>query len=691
MPLVFLVPVALAGLVAVGVPLVLHLRRRERERPTRFPSLMFLQRVTVSTARRRRITDWPLLLLRAAIVTLLVLAFARPVIRPRPGALAAHGTRRVVIALDRSMSMQREGVWQAARDSAHAVIRTLGAGDRVAVIAFDAGATIEQPLTHDFGAAIAAIDRVHPGSGSTHYAAATRAASQLLAAEVGVSGGDIVVVTDLQRSGIAGMNGATLPPRVQLRAVDVAPGVHGNSAVTGVELHRVVSTDTSRPRLALSAEIVSHALPAPRRVHVTLMANGHAAGATDVTLPIDGVATASFRDIPLPIGAVRMAVSVTPDSLAADDVFNAVVPADLIGRVILVTPADQPPADAFYLDQALEAAGDPTLHIERRTAGSLDAAVLHGALAVIVDDATLPSGAALQALTAYVRAGGGLLDLAATRVANRSADVALLPGTARGMIDRTADGGGIIGVTAVDQPIFAAFRGASAAALRSARFYRYPRLIPGPGAQVLARFDDGSPALLARDEGAGHVVMTAVPLDATSGDFPVQPAYLPFVRAMVMCAGGAGRTLPWHIVGDAWVVPVDVRDPTIRTPSGALLRPLPTVGKRTVTLDEAGFYTVYDGRATGDPLTTLAVNPDPRESDLTTIHAVDMLIGVRQDSLSSVASAAADLVDVERRQRIWRTLVLLAALTLLVEVGMSSRGWRGTVARVVGTRPQEGP
>ena len=81
------------GLAALVVPVLLHLRRRERERPMRFPSLMFLQRVTITTARRRRITDWPLLLLRAAIVALAVLAFARPVVRPEAGCEASRGAR----------------------------------------------------------------------------------------------------------------------------------------------------------------------------------------------------------------------------------------------------------------------------------------------------------------------------------------------------------------------------------------------------------------------------------------------------------------------------------------------------------------------------------------------------------------------------------------------------------------------
>ena len=45
MPLSFLVPLFLAGLAALAIPLVVHLRHRERREPVRFPSLMFLRRI----------------------------------------------------------------------------------------------------------------------------------------------------------------------------------------------------------------------------------------------------------------------------------------------------------------------------------------------------------------------------------------------------------------------------------------------------------------------------------------------------------------------------------------------------------------------------------------------------------------------------------------------------------------------
>jgi hypothetical protein len=67
-----------------------------------------------------------------------------------------------------------------------------------------------------------------------------------------------------------------------------------------------------------------------------------------------------------------------------------------------------------------------------------------------------------------------------------------------------------------------------------------------------------------------------------------------------------------------------------------------------------------------------------------------MLVGVGQDSVKASVLTTASLAEAERRQRIWRTLLLLAAAALGIEAVMSSRGWRGTAAKVVGTAPEGG-
>ena len=175
----FLVPAFLAGLAAVVMPIVLHLRHRDKDTPHRFPSLMFVERLPIRTAQRRRITDWPLLLLRALAIVLLVLAFARP-LWSRPGVTQASvSDRTVIVLLDRSMSMGHTGVWSRALSEARGAIAGLGATDRVALVLFDDEAEIAQPLTTDKNLAIAALANAKTSTAATRYAAGLRAARSL--------------------------------------------------------------------------------------------------------------------------------------------------------------------------------------------------------------------------------------------------------------------------------------------------------------------------------------------------------------------------------------------------------------------------------------------------------------------------------------------------------------------------------
>ncbi|MGH7594363.1 MAG: vWA domain-containing protein, partial [Gemmatimonadales bacterium] len=422
------------------------------ERPMRFPSLMFLQRVTITTARRRRITDWPLLLARATIITLAVLAFARPVLRPRPDAVPTRGARRVVLVLDRSMSMGHRAVWPVALDSARAIIGALPPGDRVAVVSFDDEAAIEQPLTLDRAAALAAVDRVHPGSRGTRFGAGIRAARDLLAREVDASGGEILVVTDLQRNGAIGIAGLSLSPTVRLRVINVAGQRHGNAAVASIDVQRIAGSDGVPNRLAVSAELAVAARPRAGTVHVTLSANGRPSGARDVRLPTDGSASVTFDPVALPLGVLRVVVAIDHDSLPADDVFNAVVPAELIRRVIVAVPGDLAPDEMLYLERALETGHNPAWRVERRSPATLDATSLRDAVAVLLYDVAPPSGTNGAPLAAWVRAGGGLVSVAGRRTATRLTATGLLPGSTHGMVDRTADRGAVLGAASLEHP-----------------------------------------------------------------------------------------------------------------------------------------------------------------------------------------------------------------------------------------------
>jgi hypothetical protein len=674
----FLVPAFLAGLTALLVPIVLHLRHRERDEPRRFPSLMFLRRIPIRTASRRRITDWLLLLLRAAAVVLLVAAFSRPFLGRTAAETATAPARAVVLLLDRSLSMGHTAVWPAALDSARGIIAALAPADRIAVVLFDDEAEVAQPLGSDHGAAMAAVNAARPSSRGTRYAAALRAGRQILGGARGLVG-EVLVVTDMQRSGLTGLAGLELPADLGVRAVLVSPAKRPNAALVGADIQRVA--DGERSRLLVAARVLSRDLGAPRRTRLELSVNGRVAASREVTLPADGATMVTFDGVPMTAGQARATVALPADPLIADDTLHLLVPAEDALPVLVLAASGARAEETLFLERALAIGRDPRFAVQRKTGAALSAATLRDAAVVFLADTPVPGGSGGAALAAWVEAGGGLVEAAGRRLGARPPGLSILPGRITGTVERLEDRGGAFGEVSLDHDVFAPFRAGGAAALGAARFLSYPRVEPGEGAEVIARFDDGAPALVEKARGRGRVLLLAAPLDAVTGDFPLQPGYLPFLRRLAVYASGHEARPPWHIAGESGLIPGSARNPVVSTPSGALLRPGADSTGRALALQEAGFYDVYEGRAAGEPVETFAVNSPAAESDLTSADARELLLGVRRGDSAQMASAEPPAPrEREGRQRIWRLLLGAVLLVLLVETVIANRGWRGTAA-----------
>lgn len=724
----FLFPAFLAAMAALAVPIALHLRHRDKDRPQRFPSLMFLEKLPIRTAQRRRVTDLPLLLLRALALALIVLAFARPVFSKNDAVAKSKRARAVVVLLDRSMSMAYGDVWKTAVDSARAVINGIGTGDRVAVALFDEEAEIVQPLTGDKAAALAALTNAKPGSRGTHYAAALRAAREALVAAPDAND-EVVVITDLQRSGVAGIAGLDLPASMAVRSIGVGAADRGNSSVANVEVRRII--EPTRTMLGVQARIAGRELPAERKATATLTLNGRPSGTREVVIPVSGEVPVSFDPVLLPAGRVSGSVTLDNDALADDDTLHFALAGDDGVRILMVVPDDALNDETLYFERALSVGQAPAITIERVRGDQLEGPKLQNAALVVLWDSPTPTGKAGTALTDWVERGGGLAVVAGRRLAARGsgsgsgsasasgsgnrpaspssnaastssnsgtqsapdsavrapAGSGLIPARFVGSADRLADRGGSLGDVRLDHPLFAPFRDASAA-LSAVRFLRYPRMEAIADAEVIARFDDGLPAVIDRREGTGKVVVVGMPLDAASGDFPLQPAYLPLLKRLVLYTSGRDAPRLWRTTGQSWLLPASLREPAVTLPDGSIERPpRDTVGS-TVALNAAGIYAVYDGKVQGEPADLLAVNAPASESDLTPVDQREMLIGVRQlnDSTRS-ASDAPTRTEVESRQRLWRMLLLAAALLLFAETVFANRGWRGTATRMKAVLP----
>jgi hypothetical protein len=200
--IVWLNPAALAGLVLLAGPVLVHLLLRHRAVRVPFPSLRFVRPSRTSAVRVRLLSDLALLLLRLAIVALAVAALAQPLllVRPRLAAWDARMARAIVVDVSDSTRTRGEALSEAAD----------------AVEAEGRGAV--------FAARIDAAE-LRPGV----LQAIRRLASAPPARR------EIVVISDFQRGALTREDLGAVPPSIGIRLVQVGAVMH-ERRVRGIEL-----------------------------------------------------------------------------------------------------------------------------------------------------------------------------------------------------------------------------------------------------------------------------------------------------------------------------------------------------------------------------------------------------------------------------------------------------------------------
>ena len=102
-------PLFLIGLVAVGIPIAIHLLQLRRYRKVYFSNVEMLEALQNESRKQNNLRRLLILLARIAAIVFLVLAFCQPVIPNKNAQLQAGGTV-VSVYLDNSYSMQSGGM-----------------------------------------------------------------------------------------------------------------------------------------------------------------------------------------------------------------------------------------------------------------------------------------------------------------------------------------------------------------------------------------------------------------------------------------------------------------------------------------------------------------------------------------------------------------------------------------------------
>lgn len=672
----FLAPLFFAGLAAIAIPVLVHLIQRERKRVIEFPSLMFVQKIPYQSVRRRRIRHWPLLLMRALAIALIVAAFARPFLRQGAAAIAAAGgSREVVVLLDRSASMGYGDHFERAREAARSVIDGLGAADKATLVLFDRNAEESMRATADRGRLEAALGTAKLSGGATRYGPALKLAESILT-QSQAPRREVVLISDFQRSGWSGAEDIHFGDQIKLVPMSVAGNTTSNLSVPSVTFAR--GSFSGQERITVTAGVANKGNEPLTNVPVTLDIEGHTIETVTANIPANASTSVSFAQFTLAEPTMRGVVKAGNDPFPADNNFSFVVTPDQPLSVLVVDGGDRSDS-SFYLTRALGIGNAPAFQVEVVPAGRVSPASLDKRSVVILNDTMLPPGLAGGALKKFVEGGGGLLVVAADKVAWPQSETELLPAKIGAPVDRLSGRGGTIGYLDYSHPAFEVFKAPRSGDFSAAHVLRYRTLDVAPTDRILARFDDGVTAAAERRVGNGRVIVFGTSLDDSWNDLALKPVYLPLVHQLVKYLARYEPPAAWQTIGqvvDLSALLKSKAERVVVTPSGTRTT-IPASEPGLVELSEQGFYEIRPaGNNTARP-DRIAVNLDPTESDLAPMDPPELVAAVtgRAADTATAAGSAADVSveDVEKQQGLWWYLLFAGLLLLAAELVVSNR------------------
>lgn len=692
--MIWLFPLYLLGAAAVLGPILMHLRRRPPQDRVEFSSLMFLDAQTPMPVSKRRLEHWLLLLLRCLVLLLLAFMFARPLWRGE-AATALGQNQATILLLDRSASMRRGDLW------AQAVAQTLKAlptapADRVAVAVWDDELTPLWTLAEDAQSAgsRAALIRqrlqaTQPGWAGTDLGLALTQAASWFSRETGLTGltKSIVLITDFQEgSQLEALRSRVWPENIRVKIQQVSlPRAADNFSLTLAAINEAAAARAEAEAPSSTAPSTSPlATTATQRVRLgsardSQVADYTLAWETGGGVPLSGYLPAgASRVLPVPpAGEGARVLRLSGDAWDFDNRVFIAPPQPRPVQLVFIgeeTTRDQAASPLFYLSRALQKTATllPELSVRPAAATSLP----EGTDIVFIASPTL-APPLLAALRSFLQAGGLVVQV--VEEATPAATLTTLAGLPAGSVQvapgrPTADYLMLAEVDAT-QPLLGPFADDRLRDFTKLRFWKHRLLtLTGPAlvqVPVIARFDNGAPALLTTAVGQGRLLWLTSGWHPADSQLALSTKFVPLLYGWLEAAGFRHEQAASLQVGDA--LP-NLPGIAILTPEGQTLKPTPETPLRA---ESVGLYTLQT-----QPPQLLAVNLPPEESRITPLDPAKLReLGLPLTTAEDPASAPVKPEEKERlatqeeesRQRVWLWLLAAMLAILAAETWLANR------------------
>lgn len=674
-----LAPWFLLGAALIAAPIIAHLiRRATRERLT-FSSLRFLDTSPPRLDRRSRIQNPWLLALRCLIVAVLAFGFARPFLRQDTPAIAAPAVvRHVVAVLDESASMRRAGLWNGAKERIAALAASLRPGDQFVLLTagervtelIGANQWLTTPVQDRAALVRTVLEAREPGWGPTPLDSAGEAALARWEdmAEVAANPSarrELVFVSDFTAgTRVSGLANLDWPPNASVVLEQVTPAVLGNAS-----LHWLGWANPGEPGMAARIR-VTRSFDAPEGLRLQWHDGKTNAplGEAETLMLLPGAS--EVRLMPLPENSpAALRLELAGDLQDYDNHLWLVraAPRELGIHYLGAHAADDSEHSRFYIERAAAGWREPVARFQT--------GLLSGDATSVLLIITQPLDTAqLTEVRARVETGAfALVLLGEESMAATAAAIAAESGWSTFVPDRPD---AMFGQLDFQHPLFAPFADPLYSDFTRIRFWK-PRSValpPDSKTTVVARFEEGSPAVLETSVGRGRLVVWGGDWAPSSSQWVLSSKFVPWLQALAeRAAGGVGRPSIVELGDVARVAAGSTDSQWQRLDADAT----PQVSSTSDFPTEPGLYQfTQNGDRREVALLVPAAESDTQPLPLDTWEQLGVPLQTNEvDATARSAGATSPLsthsAALESRQQMWRWLLWIAVALLAIESAAS--------------------
>lgn len=683
---------ALGGL-AILLPVLFHLIRPAPKGRMPFSSLMFLRQSPPRVTRRSRIDNWLLLILRGLAISIIAFAFMRPFIRSTGNLLPMQQTPPVTaILIDVSASMNRPGLWEQALKHARATVSGAGSSEQVGLYSFSDQVTPLVPIGEEQDGSedererqiLAELARLKPGFRRTALGECLGTLSGMLSG----NGPDkkketvykrIVLISDLQEGAdLEGAGAESWPDDVYLEVLTVTPADPGNVSLRLME-QEDLNHGIADPRLRIVNDRGS-------LVDNFVLGWGDAEGNLIETTAKDqyvAAGDAAIVSLPLSPDVAAESIVVSGDDADFD---NRWYVADMQGpsaRIDWFGPSDPDETSSAYwfLTRMFPESPERSIRITSPVSAADYSFKVNDdpQLAIVHRPVSTDELAGLEKL-----AGRGGTIFVVLGDEDTFDSIATLSGAIA--VPQRKEKPDYLILTRINfaHPAFASLSGSRYNDFSAIRFWEsVPVTVDegNNGNSVIARFDNGDPAIWEHRIGKGRVITMATSWQPSCSQLALSSRFLPLMWSLLELSRLGKRIQQYYEVGDLFVLPQgEEGNDTLTGPDGTNveLNMMDSISGLSCQFPAPGRYTL----SLGEETCTIAVNIARTESLVSPLPVEKLeALGIRLHQPVDADTEAATMKklgenQIEARQGLWKWLLVSALGLLVVESLLAGRKTR---------------